>query len=181
MIKFSITSILVLTFWIAVTIASVTVINASGDERRFVIALITASFSLVTLGFAFYSLFSSIFGGKDAKPFWIGCAVTCWFLIGFEPFLNMGVTSLSNLSAHYLVADGSDIAADLGVGFLRGFDSNTAIAKLGIAVVLRHAWIPLLGVIGGVLANAISTETKRTLQADSDNSLDRQGTKMPLS
>jgi hypothetical protein len=155
--KFSITSILALTFWVAATIASVSQISSTGQSERqlAIVALITASFSLAVLCFGFYSLFSSIFGLASSRPFWIGCSVVCWFLVTLEPVLNLGWTSLCQQVS-------SPIAGVKLESLQFGYPNQlNQAAQIGIAEVMRNAGIPLLSIVGGMLSSAIAMESKK--------------------
>ena len=81
--KFSISSLMALTFWIAAAIACVSLIKSSDTDQRLVVELITAAFSFTSVGFAFYSLYSSVYGSLALKPFWVGCR-HCLLEPGFD-------------------------------------------------------------------------------------------------
>lgn len=154
--KFSIVSLLALTFWIAATIASVSLIQKSADAQRWmVMELLTASFSFAVFGFAIYALYSSIFGAVAIRPLWIGCSIVCWLLILVEPFVDFGFTSICDSLASYLESRRKEQSiAWLSNGYV------TMTAK-GIASVWRSSLIPLLGCIGGILAQSIAHENRR--------------------
>lgn len=153
--KFSITTLFVLTFWIAATIASISLIyKASNVARPIVIEVITASFSFATFGFAIYALFSSIFGSTSARPMWVGCAIVCWLLILVEPMANFGFSSICTSLVDWFEqtkAEDSIPRLDLYL-----YERSDAVAK-----VWRSSWIPILGCAGGFLAQSIANENKR--------------------
>lgn len=160
--KFSISSLLALTFWVAATITSVSLVQKSADSNsRMVIEVITAAFALATFSFACYSLFSAIFGTSTLRPFWIGCTVVCGVLIFIEPFIHLGFTPLCDLLALNLEMNrgGKDSSA-LQFGL-------NSVASSGVAAVWRSSLIPLVGCVGGILAYSISNESNRGAESAS--------------
>ena len=89
------------------------------------------------------------------RPLWIGCSIVCGLLMLVEPFVDFGFTKICNSLARYLELKRNGNAVP-GMGF--GFDT---VASLGIASVWRSSLIPLLGCVGGILAQSIAQENKR--------------------
>lgn len=153
--KYSISHIFAITFWFAITIAAISVIRSADSESTWVITLITSSFSLATLGITISAIFSAIYGPVAQRPFWVGGSIVCCYLLFADPFFDLGLSNLCLLATEATVSNETTLPTNNSLHFGLVWQHNT------VAAIFKNAFTPLLGLIGGILAQSISNETAK--------------------
>lgn len=166
--KYSINHIFALTFWCAITLASISVVRSTGTNDRIVGNLITSSFSLITVGFVFFAAFSAFYGRKLARPFWMGVASVCCLLLFVAPTYDLGLNDIC-LSVARSAIKNKQNAADVVSNFALNLSQSESAKASNMAEIMRLSLIPALGLVGGILAQSIAIEGRKSSEnVDSD-------------